>query len=431
MGISSLSKYIGFINFILFCSGVGRQQERPVAPPVRSRGKRPSSSDSQGEPSQKARRDRSPNWSLNEMLALVDAKRDEFIEELDCIDGRDLMESEVTKWSRISDKVMGSGFSIHYRDGMACKGKWHLLLPDYRRVVDYHTRTGINDEDYWVLTPNELAAEKLPKSFSKEIYVRIHEWFGRRPQIQPPHVRDLLSPHDEVFPRGDFDSVDDGNEVVDLSVNEPSIDVFDGISNIDLVKKVVDGRDPPINCDPLEGSPIRLVPPRSLSRQGPNPLGGVGVPNGTHSHGLTPRRGSTVLLSDSSHSFTKRKIATTAIRRKSSAGVSALVEVAKSSSESIVTQIAEMASVTKETESNKLEVQLRLFSEQMAYQRERDMRIYEQSLLAADNARLAILKQGEIALALGNISNVLSLGLKGHIDRPRKASTPDPNNEAP
>ena len=179
----------------------------------------------------------------------------------------------------------------------------------------------------------------------------------------------------------------------------------------------------------MEESPIRLVPPPLLSHQRPNPLGGVGLPNGTPND-TPPPRGSTVLLSDSSHSITKRKIATMAIRRKSSAGVSALVDVTKSSSEAIASQIAEMTSVTKETESNKLEVQLRLFSEKMAYQRERDMRIYEQSLLAADNARLAILKQGEIALALGNISSVLSLGLKGHIDPRRSASTPDPNNES-
>ena len=65
----------------------------------------------------------------------------------------------------------------------------------------------------------------------------------------------------------------------------------------------------------------------------------------------------------------------------------------------------------------------------MTYQRERDMRIYEQSLLAADNTRLAILKQGEIVLALANISNVLSLGFRGHIDPPRKESTPEPSNE--
>jgi hypothetical protein len=57
------------------------------------------------------------------MIALVDAKRDEFLEELDVIDGRDLMDSEVTKWNRISEKITASGFSTYFRDGMACKGK--------------------------------------------------------------------------------------------------------------------------------------------------------------------------------------------------------------------------------------------------------------------------------------------------------------------
>ena len=364
------------------------------------------------------------------MIALVDAKREEFIEELDAIDGRDLMDSEVTKWSRISDKIMASGFSTHFRDDMVCKGKWHLILPDYRRVADYHACTGINDEDYWLLTPNELTMEKLPKAFSKQIYVRLREWFGRRPQIQPPHVRDLLNPHNEVFQRGDFDSVEDNVEVVDLSVNETNIEGLDGTSNIDHVKKIIDGRDPPTDCDPLEEFSIRPIPPPSLFRQGPNPLGGIGFPNGIPLYGVTPPLRSTNLLSDSSHSITKRKIANTVIRRKSSGGVSALVEVANALGEAIAIEIKEMISVTKETESNKLEVQLRLFSEQMAYQRERDMHIYEQSLLTADNARLAILKQGEIVLALANISSVLSLGLRGHIDPPRKESTPKPSNEA-
>ena len=102
---------------------MGREQHGPVASPVRSQGKRPSNSDSQGKTSQKARRDRRPNWSLNEMIALVDAKREEILEELDVINGRDLMDSEVTKWSCILDKIMSSGFSTHYRDGMAYKGK--------------------------------------------------------------------------------------------------------------------------------------------------------------------------------------------------------------------------------------------------------------------------------------------------------------------
>lgn len=60
----------------------------------------------------------------------------------------------------------------------------------------------------------------------------------------------------------------------------------------------------------------------------------------------------------------------------------------------------------------------------MTYQRERDMRIYEQSLIAADNGRLAILRQREIVHVLGNISSVFALGLRGHIGPPRKAFTP-------
>jgi hypothetical protein len=43
------------------------------------------------------------------MLALVDAKREEFFKKLYVVDGRDLMDYEVTKWSSISDKVMASG----------------------------------------------------------------------------------------------------------------------------------------------------------------------------------------------------------------------------------------------------------------------------------------------------------------------------------
>jgi hypothetical protein len=173
------------------------------------------------------------------MIALVDAKRDEFLEELDAIDGRDLMDSEVTKWNRISEKITALGFSTHFRDGMICKGKWHLILYDYRKVVDYHARTGINDEDYWLLIPNELTIEKLSRAFSKEIYVRLHDWFGRRPQIQPLHLRDLLNPHDEVFQRGDFDNVDDNVEIVDFNVNETNVEGVDCTPNINHVHPTI------------------------------------------------------------------------------------------------------------------------------------------------------------------------------------------------
>ena len=170
-----------------------------------------------------------------------------------------------------------------------------------------------------------MTTQKLSKAFVKEIYVRIHEWFGRRPQIQPPsHVRDLLNPHDKVISRGNFDSVEEDVDVVDLSVYETNIESLDDTSDIDHVKRVVDGRDPPTDGEPFGGSPTRSVHPCLASRQRPNHLGGVGAPNGISLYGIThTQRGSFVFLSDFSHSIGKKKIAYTAIRRKSLRGISA------------------------------------------------------------------------------------------------------------
>ena len=52
----------------------------------------------------------------------------------------------------------------------------------------YHAMMGINFEDYWLLTSSVRVVEKLPWAFSKEIYVCIHDWFGRWPQIHPHHI---------------------------------------------------------------------------------------------------------------------------------------------------------------------------------------------------------------------------------------------------
>lgn len=56
--------------------------------------------------------------------------------------------------------------------------------------------------------------------------------------------------------------------------------------------------------------------------------------------------------------------------------------------------------------------------------------MYEQSFVAVKNIHLAIMKQGKIVSALGNISNVLSFGLRGHTESPPKTSTPPPLNDA-
>jgi hypothetical protein len=71
----------------------------------------------------------------------------------------------------------------------------------------------------------------------------------------------------------------------------------------------------------------------------------------------------------------------------------------------------DMVGTTREMESNRLEVQLKLFAKKMQYQRDKDHQLYKQGRVAAENARLAIQKQGELVECLSKMSNVLHLGL--------------------
>lgn len=54
----------------------------------------------------------------------------------------------------------------------------------------------------------------------------------------------------------------------------------------------------------------------------------------------------------------------------------------------------------------------------MAYQQEKDMRLYENAAIANDNVRLSIFKQGEMVSFLSQISTVISHSLKINIDTP-------------
>jgi len=63
----------------------------------------------------------------------------------------------------------------------------------------------------------------------------IHEWYGNRPQIQPPHVRDLLAPEDSNYgananqlQEGDEDAsepdMDDPMDFPETQTSKPSMD---------------------------------------------------------------------------------------------------------------------------------------------------------------------------------------------------------------
>jgi hypothetical protein len=138
------------------------------------------------------------------------------------VDARDLMNPEASKWNRISQQVMRAGHSTCMRDGPACKAKWNQLLHDYKKIADFHACTGYIAADYWDLFPSEHTLEGLPKIFAQDLFLQIDEWYRQRPQIAPPHIRDLLSPHDGNHPgvRGCPASHDNGTGDSDAETDD-------------------------------------------------------------------------------------------------------------------------------------------------------------------------------------------------------------------
>lgn len=62
----------------------------------------------------KAMLEHGPNWSLLQMLALVDTKRNEFSEKVDAIDAVDLVDSNATKENNIFVEVMPQSVDLGF-----------------------------------------------------------------------------------------------------------------------------------------------------------------------------------------------------------------------------------------------------------------------------------------------------------------------------
>jgi hypothetical protein len=130
------------------------------------------------------------------MIVLVRAKRQEYLEELDADDPRELMSTEMTKWERVSLSVNSANGMTCSRSAEACKYKWQQLLPDYKKVVDLHKGTGTNSMLYFDLSFAQHREKVLPTNLDSYAYREMHEWLWHKPTMNPPHFRDLFHPDD-------------------------------------------------------------------------------------------------------------------------------------------------------------------------------------------------------------------------------------------
>ena len=108
------------------------------------------------------RKERDPNWSKEEILALVEAKRLEHLEEMEVIDARDLMSTNVTKRGKIAIEVNNITGGGVLPEGPACKHKWTLTMADFKRIANYHKGTGRNADKYFLITYADRRKENLP-----------------------------------------------------------------------------------------------------------------------------------------------------------------------------------------------------------------------------------------------------------------------------
>lgn len=150
-------------------------------------------------PSRKSRKERASNWSALEILDMVAAKKQEFLEEIELEDARAFMHPEQSKWSKIATQVNAAGLvrgGHSPRDASACKYKWQTLLADYKKIADFHRGTGLVGNEYFELKSKERKERRLPAQFYEDVFAQMHDWLQHKPTMQPPHSRDLLSPGD-------------------------------------------------------------------------------------------------------------------------------------------------------------------------------------------------------------------------------------------
>jgi hypothetical protein len=150
-------------------------------------------------PPTKSRKERASNWSVLEILDMVAAKRQAFLQDIEVEDARELMNPEQTRWGKVATQVNEAGRARgghSPRDAVACKYKWQTLMADYKKVADFHKGTGLVGNEYFELRSKERKDRRLQGQFYEEVYIQMHDWLQYKPSMQPPHSRDLLNPGD-------------------------------------------------------------------------------------------------------------------------------------------------------------------------------------------------------------------------------------------
>ena len=208
-----------------------------------------------------------------------------------------------------------------------------------------------------------------------------------------PHVRDLLSSNDR-----NYQVHESRQEDVDQDQSEPEMEDAMDMPMQDLPNGTEDS-------SPLS-SPQRMF---SMPSRQAAPSTSTGTPSSRPKRGLplgvTPQ---VISSSETSQCARKGRAKSTIVQYKNLSGHNVIAEATKATGIVMAQHMQDIAESSRDLKRSKIEVQLKLFTEKMCYQQEKDRRLHENALMANENTRLSILKQAEMVSCLANLSNVLS-----------------------
>ena len=189
-----------------------------------------------------------------------------------------------------------------------------------------------------------------PNNSRKNFFRAIHEWFGDRPQITPLHVCDVLSPNDANYRLHDTGH-NNGNH--DHDDTDDTMDLL-GTNDTDGNGVMTPPQSPPMAASTPSSRP---APSASVGTLVSRPLRGVPA-------SITPV---VISLSDTCENVVKRRGGNTAIRRKNLIGHSVIAEATKARGLIMAQYMQDIAKSSRDLERSKIDVHLKLFSEQMLF----------------------------------------------------------------
>ena len=290
------------------------------------------------------------------------------------IDPRDFMIPETIKWQHIADQVMRGPCSPCPRDGQACKTKWNQLLLEYKKITDQSSCTGCDFNDYYTMHPTKKKEEGLPRLFNEDFFNAIHDQFGNRPQIQPPHVQDLLFPIDGNYKT--LESTNNNNQNEDDNEADPFHDMPNPVS--DTPTSLAGSSEGRLPLNQVAPPSRRPSPARTQSSKKRPAFPGIPL-------GIVPH---VIGSSEISQALENRQVGNMGVRRKNMVGYTIIATATKATGAILAAQMQGVAEASLLVEHLKVDLQQRSFNQHMAYLEKQETSLYENAIIT--NEMLAL-----------------------------------------